>query len=70
MTLEPVRIPDRYLEPPEPKPEVCEICDHDSDYCDCGTCDACGELSPTRETQSGDELLALCTPCQQNGDSA
>lgn len=60
---EPVRTPDRYLEPPDPEPEWCEACERDMDYCDCGECEACGETGPTKETPSGDETLWLCPNC-------
>lgn len=63
--LEPVRTPDRYLEPPEPVEEFCEVCDRDETYCECGNCDACGDLGPTTETVSGDEVLWMCSTCRE-----
>lgn len=68
MSWEPVRTPDRYLEPPEPKPWTCSVCERDEDYCDCKSCDSCDAIGATKKCTSGDEVLWLCSDCELEDD--
>lgn len=64
--LEPVRTPDRYLEPPEPEPWFCETCEEEYEaYCECGTCEACGERGDVRKYMVEDCEAWLCDACQE-----
>jgi hypothetical protein len=65
MIWEPVRVPDRYLEPREPVEWFCPTCELDSQDCQCGTCDACGERTEVSQYKIEDDESWLCDACQE-----
>lgn len=63
--LEPVAVPDRYLEPPEPVEWFCGVCEQDSQDCGCGHCEACGERGEVSKYMVEDCEAWLCDECQE-----
>jgi hypothetical protein len=61
--LEPVAVPDRYLEPPEPEEEWCEWCEEEYIYCDCQECENCGERGTCVQRSVEDESWWFCEEC-------
>ena len=54
------------LEPPEPKEWHCETCDEEYEaYCECGTCEACGERKEIHKYMVEDCEAWLCDECQE-----
>ena len=64
MSWEPVPVPDRYLEPPEPEEEFCEVCEKDVDDCECEFCVDCDEPATETVTVDGDTYPA-CIECAE-----
>lgn len=63
--LEPVAVPDRYLEPPDPEEWFCEVCEEEYEaYCTCGRCESCGERGNVRKYKVEDDVAWLCGACQ------
>ena len=60
---EPIATPGSHMEPPDPEEEWCEICEEELIYCDCVSCESCGERGPWEKVQSESEMLYLCKPC-------
>lgn len=61
--LEPVPVPDRYLEPVEPGEWICGVCDQEWSDCECLHCDECGERGETTEMTVDDDTFTICPKC-------
>jgi hypothetical protein len=58
---EPIATPSSHLEPPEAIEQWCEWCEKETTYCDCQTCEECGEHRPCIKVKIDDDSFWLCS---------